>query len=168
MFSKVKTLDYRLLLAVDPASTSGVALFNIRTGELIDVITIKAEGKWGVRVNKITSEIKEYFAQYLPYVEYYTFEQNQKSSMILNGIGVAISGCVPNAFVSDKVSGVAPTSWKAWWRRTTGLKDSSPKGVDALAVISPEYAEMCDNSEDASDAVMIGMYWLAERKGKLI
>ena len=168
MFNNIQVpREVGFVLSIDPATKAGFALFDLKTHELIDTLTVCCDPKstWGTRVNYIMSEVREYFKEYIPDIKYIIFESNKMSSALLNGLAVSVMGVAPLAKVSDALCGVSPSSWKAWVRRESGLPIAKPKGLEALALVRPEYVEMCD-SEDSADACLIALWWLNTKKPK--
>jgi len=148
-----------ILVAIDPASfESAAALFTL-SGEFITTFQLSSNKKtWGARFLDHHYQFNEMITPYKSRIATICYERNLKSSVSLLAQLGALIICLPEAICSD-ITGVAPTSWKAWYRRTTNTKIKSPKGAESLRGLGGQWAKF-DGTDDMADSCMIAMYYL--------
>ena len=153
------------LLSIDPSSNlTGLAFF--QDGELIRAVTLIASGTtWTERFSSLTSQTRslletsqvsghlEIAIERIPTVAHPGI--GLAGGAVLAGAGLA--GVIANV---TKESFISPSSWKALARKA-GDSDRSPKGVSALDYVLPGSGV---RDEDAADAVLIGLAYLARKK----
>jgi Holliday junction resolvasome RuvABC endonuclease subunit len=158
------------LLSIDQASSSGVAIFDLESGDLLEAFTLKSKSKdtWGARALDLTQQLREVAHEHLPHVSVIAYEKNKRTSVLVVSLPMAFAMVCPQARMNDS-TGVTPSEWKAHVRRHVDTTNIHIKGIDALDALKPGWVEEYSiDSEDAADAVIIGLAFIEKmKKGKV-
>jgi hypothetical protein len=156
------------LLSIDPASSTGIALFDLETHELLEVYTLTSRHSdtWGARSQSLIEQFNICCREYIKDIEVIAYERSKTTSLIVIAIPLLFAEACPRAFMSDATA-VTPSEWKAYVRRRVDCSHIPVKGIDALDALVPGIIEDYEiDSDDAADAVLLGKAFLASLKDK--
>ena len=159
-----------VVLVIDPASKScGAAVFDL-FGTPLQAFTLKSGlSNWGDRLADMREQLESMLfymrATHNYEVAELVFERVPPAAHV--GVPLVL-GALLSAEGMHKVdvrkdNAVSPSTWKAW-ARAEGCPDKDPKGIPGLEHLMKNNAKIeppPPDSDDAADALMIGMSWFA-------
>ena len=158
--------DDGYLLAIDPATSTGIAIFDLQSEELIECFTLRSNPKdtWGQRCVDLIDQFKEVAREHLHHIQIITYEKNKRTSVLVSGLPMVFAMACPGAVMND-ATGIVPSEWKSYVRRRVDTTYIPVKGIEALEAIHPDWIEAYGvDSEDSADACLVGLAFLEKRK----
>jgi hypothetical protein len=158
------------LLSVDPGTATGISIFDLSSGELIEAFSLKSKQKdtWGARGLSLIAQFKAVAKEHLKHISAITYEKNKRTSVLVVSIPILFAQACPEAKMTD-ATGITPSEWKAYVRRNVDVSGVVVKGLDALDVLKPGLVEEYSvDSDDAADSILIGFAYLDKvKRGKV-
>ena len=164
------------ILGIDPATQTGIAIIDARTGEVLEAYTLKApikgpDGKgtatWGARARELRKQFRECCKEYYKDIGTISYEKIRQSSSCFTFIPMIFAEELPHASMTDQ-TGITPTEWEAYVRKRVDTTYVPVKGMDALDAVRPGLIEEhMIESDDAADAVLIALTFLDKLTSKV-
>jgi hypothetical protein len=157
-----------LILAIDPATSTGVSIIDPSSLDILEVYTLRSNPKdlWGARCVDILAQFREVCGSYCKDIKIIAYEKNTATSLIVKAIPLLFAAEIPHALMNDS-TGIVPSEWKAYVSRRVDTSHFPVKGCDALDALIPGICEDMQISEDGADSVLIGLAFVDKLKRKL-
>ena len=154
-----------MLLAIDPGTNSfGLALFDIPSGKLAHATTLVTDPK-GCTVQRLVNvHSLVYNAMGTTKITDIAVEFYPKSQIPFIAIGAILAGLTNCTAQISKTCLVTPTSWKAYVKRCKDLTKPLPEVIKGIAALECMGLDIAVDSDDAADAVLIGLCWLDKKR----
>ena len=164
------------ILGIDPATQTGIAIIDARTGEVLEAYTLKSSIKgpdgrttatWGFRARELRKQFRECCKEYYKDIGTITYERIKQSTDPYTFLPLIFAEEIPHAKM-DNMTGITPSEWKKYVRMRVDTTYIPVKGMDALDAIRPGIIEEhMIESDDAADAVLIALTFLDKLTSKV-